>query len=129
MTNMDLSFSRCGLVAALLACSLCSATGCKSGAWGWPASNNWLSWKNWGKATGPDATALASKPSTAAPKPSSTATPQPTMSIAATGTGVANSATSSSATSPTYTASANAAYPTTPQGYTSPYATQAASAY
>lgn len=114
---MKRSFSHCGLVAALALCSLCCATGCRSGAWGWPAaSNNWLSWKNWGWNKSEE-TALASKPTTSAPKPSSTATPQPTTSIAA-GTGVSGSS-----------VAANASYPITSQGQSSPYAAQPASAY
>jgi hypothetical protein len=119
MTIMRLPISRSGLVAVLVLGSLCCATGCKSGAWGWPSSNsNWLSWKNWGGSK-PAETALASKPTTTAPKPSSSAIPQPTTSIAA-GTGVSAPATS---------ATASATYPTTSQGYASPYATQPASAY
>ena len=114
---MKRSFSHCGLVAALALCSLCCATGCRSGAWGWPAaSNNWLSWKNWGWNKSEE-TALASKPTTSAPKPSSTATPQPTTSIAA-GTGVSGAS-----------VAANTSYPLTSQGQSSPYATQPASAY
>ena len=116
---MRLPISRSGLLVALTLCSLCCATGCKSGAWGWPSSNsNWLSWKNWGGSKPAD-TALASKPTTTAPKPSSAATPQPTTSIAA-GTGVS---------SPAAHSTASAAYPTTSQGFASPYATQPASAY
>src|SRR5688572_6368134 len=111
---MQVSFSRVSVVVALLvACSFCT-TGCRSGAWGWPATGNWLSWSKWGKSDD-DATALASKPSTTIPKPSSTATPQPTTSIAAQ-VGAGGATTTATVGGGTAVA-ANASYPTTPQGY------------
>src|SRR5687767_13185005 len=124
--DMRVSLSRWTIVSALVVgLSICSASGCKTGAaagWGW-STPSWMSWNNWG--WGKDSgTALAqSKPATSVPKPSSIANPQPTNSVAA---GTGGPAGYPTATNPNYAANS---YPAASRGYSSPYSTQPAAAY